>query len=134
MPTYEYHCNNCGRDLSLFYKTYKDYDDAVKSCPNCGSIELTRLISRVAFKKPSRDYTQMSSNEMLSVMESGDSRAMGEMFHQINPGGEMGAEYGEVTERLLSGEKPESIERDLSAGQVADSSASLPATPAPGGE
>ena len=56
MPVYDYRCNQCGRRVALFYKTYKDYDEATHTCPNCGSTDLTRLISRVAIARQSRNY------------------------------------------------------------------------------
>jgi len=124
MPSYDYRCNSCGRKINLFYKSYKDYDAATAAgthtCPHCGSRQLTRLISRVAIPKPGRDYKQMSSNEMLSVMEGGDSREVGEMFHEL--GADQGIDdpaFGEITERLRGGDSPEAIERDLG---VSDSS------------
>jgi putative FmdB family regulatory protein len=114
MPSYDYRCKQCGREFSLFYKTYKDYDVAVRICPHCGSAELSRVITRVAVQRPSRDFSQMSSNDMLSVLESGDSRQVGEMFRQV--GGDapdLGPEFHEATERLSKGESMESVERDL---------------------
>ncbi|MBC7810145.1 MAG: zinc ribbon domain-containing protein [Burkholderiales bacterium] len=119
MPTYDYRCNNCGHPVTLFYKTYKDYDAATPTCTNCGSTELTRVIRRVAIQKPGRDFSRMSSNEMLSVMDSGNPQEMGRMMQQVTEsaggeaGGDMGADYHEVTERLLNGEKPDKIEQDL---------------------
>lgn len=114
MPVYEYRCNACGRKAALFYKTYKDYDAAVHRCPHCDSTDLTRLISRVAVPKAGRNYANMSSDEMLSVLESGDSREVGHMMHQL------GADQGlddpamqEVSERLIKGEDPDHIEADL---------------------
>lgn len=117
MPSYEYRCNNCGRPATYTYKTYKAFDEAQRACPHCGSADLTRLISRVAIGKPSRNFANMSSTEMLSVMEGGDSREMGEMFRQVGdtvPGG-MDSQFNDVTERLLKGDKPERIEGDLQA-------------------
>ncbi len=116
MPSYDFRCQHCGRRLTLFYKTYNAYDAATHTCPHCGSTDLTRLISRVAVAKPSRNYADMSSDEMLHVMESGSPREMGELFKQVGesvPGGD--TEYHQVAERLLSGEKPDSIESDLRA-------------------
>jgi putative FmdB family regulatory protein len=114
MPSYDYRCKNCGNKFTLNYKTYEDYDAAERTCPKCGSAELTRLISRVAIQRPSRDFSSMSPDQMLSVLESGDSRQVGEMFQQV--GGSdpsLGAEYHEATQRLLQGESMESVERDL---------------------
>lgn len=113
MPYYDYRCQNCGQDATLFYKTYADYDAAQKLCPNCGSAHMTRLITRVAVTKPGRDFTRMTSGEMLSVMESGDSRQVGEMFRQVGGGVDVPPVYQETTERLLKGESMEKVERDL---------------------
>jgi putative FmdB family regulatory protein len=125
MPSYDYRCKQCGRSFTLFYKTYKEYDEAVRACPHCGSTDLTRLISRVGIQRPSRDFSKMSSDEMLSVLESGDSRQVGEMFKQVSgeTGEDLGADFHEATDRLLKGESMEKIERDLSAGDSATSSA-----------
>lgn len=128
MPAYDYRCNACGRKFGLFYKSYKDYDAATAAnahtCPNCGSHDLTRLISRVAIARPGRDYAQMSANEMLSVMEGGDNRELGQMMHQLgqdevvnNPA------FGAVTERLGQGDAPASSASDQGGGAGASSAA-----------
>jgi putative FmdB family regulatory protein len=118
MPVYDYRCNVCGRKTAFFYKTYKDYDAALEKhtqvCPNCGSTELTRLISRVAIAKPGRNYANMSSEEMLSVMEGGDSRELGQMMHQLGQDEAVSdPAFGEVTKRLMKGDDPGRIEADL---------------------
>ncbi len=82
MPTYEYRCNQCGRQVALFYKTYKDYDAAVPTCPDCGSGDLTRVITRVSVQTGTRSYQGMSSGEMLSVLEGGDAGEVRELFRQ----------------------------------------------------
>lgn len=114
MPVYDYRCNQCGRRVQLFYKTYKDYDAATHTCPHCASTNLTRLISRVAIARPSKNYANMESGEMLNVLEGGDPREVGEMMRQLGQDEEgLGDTYHEVTNRLLKGEDPEKIERDL---------------------
>ena len=120
MPVYEYRCNACGRKAALFYKTYKDYDAATanhtQTCPHCGSPDLKRLISRVAIQRPSRDFSKMSSDEMLSVMETGDSRELGRMMQQVGQDEAVNdPAFGEITERLMKGDDPERIESDLGA-------------------
>lgn len=122
MPAYDYRCNSCKRRVSIFYKTYKDYDAASATghiCPNCGSTDLTRLISRVAVQRPSRNYANMSSDEMLSVLEGGDTREVGQMMHQLGQDeGLNDPVMQEVAGRLMKGEDPERIERDLEAQGV----------------
>jgi putative FmdB family regulatory protein len=115
MPSYDYRCEACGRAVTLFYKTYRDYDAATHTCPHCGSTQLTRLIRRVTLGKTAEhNYASMSSGEMLSVLEGGDSREVGQLFQQVGAGVPAAdQEYHEVTDRLLKGDKPQTIEADL---------------------
>jgi len=85
MPVYEYRCKTCAKPSTFLYKSVADYDAARASllCKNCGSADLTRLISRIAIAKPGKNYAAMSSNEMLSVFEGGDSREVGRMIHEV---------------------------------------------------
>ena len=91
MPEYDFRCEACAHRFRLRYKTYAQYDAAIPRCPACDSAALQRLISRVAWSKANRDYRAMSSQEMLSVLESGEGAAVDEMFRQVdggpNPGG-----------------------------------------------
>ena len=122
MPVYDYRCNQCKRKASLFYKTYKDYDQATHTCPHCGSTNLTRLISRVAIARPGRDFTNMSSDQMLNVLEGGDGREVGEMMHQLGQDEAVNDPmFQEVSQRLMRGEDPESVGADLeSSGALGD--------------
>ncbi len=114
MPVYDYRCKACGNRFALFYKTYADYDKAAPTCAECGGAALDRLITGVALPKPARDFTKMSSGEMLSVFESGDSRQVGEMFEQVGGADpHLGKEYHDATQKLLKGESMDKVERDL---------------------
>ncbi|HVU11664.1 MAG TPA: FmdB family zinc ribbon protein [Phototrophicaceae bacterium] len=128
MPVYEYRCNGCGRKAALFYKSYKDYDQAnakhLHTCPHCGSRDLTRLISRVAIQKGDHNYAAMSSDQMLSVLNGGDSREVGRMMHELGQDQAVGdPAFGEITDRLMKGEDPARIESDLSGTASAASAA-----------
>lgn len=114
MPSYDYQCKDCGERFNLFYKTYAAYDAAEKACPHCSSVALSRIINRVNVAAPSRDYGKMSSGEMLSVLESGDSRQVGEMFNQIGGADpRLGKDFHDTTKKLLDGESKDKVERDL---------------------
>lgn len=127
MPAYDYRCENCGQRFELFFKSYADYDEATPHCPHCDSVEVKRTINRVAFKQPTRDYSSMSSGEMLSVLESGDSQAVGEMFQQVGAGDPaLGKDYHDTTERLLKGDSVQEVERDLQKGDGTKSTGSKP--------
>ena len=125
MPSYDYRCNNCGRSFVLFYKSFKDYDPAANPpSPPSQSVDVARRIRRVAIQKPGRDMSQLSSNEMLNVFNTGDSKEIGKMFKQVSDtaGGDLGSTYNEATSRLLKGESMDSVERDLSSRESAASS------------
>ena len=56
----------------------------------------------------------MSSDEMLSVLEGGDSREVGTMMQQLGQDEAVSdPAFGEITERLMKGDDPERIEADL---------------------
>lgn len=129
MHQYDYRCKECGQRFTLTYSSYADYDAATPQCTTCGSTRLSRLIQQVAIQRPAHDYTRMSSGEMLNVLDSGDSRQVGEMFQQI--GGtspELGVPYHEATQRLLQGEKMEKVERDLRAQESSSGGAATGGT------
>ena len=114
MPAYDFRCKACRTSFTLSYKSVHDYDIAEKHCPNCNSVELARVIKRINVQSPSRDFGRMTSAEMLSVFESGDSRQVGQMFdHVAGTSPELGMQFQETTKRLLGGESMESVERSL---------------------
>lgn len=118
MPAYEYRCNNCQRVTPFFYKTVAAYEtgQAAQRCPHCGGADLTRVIHKVNVAKPSKNYAGMSSNEMLSVFENGDPREVGRMIHEV--GGDHALNdpaMADAAKRLMKGDDPAKIERDLTA-------------------
>ena len=43
MPLYDYHCTACGHDFETLVR-----QDAVPVCPQCGSAQLQKCVSRIA--------------------------------------------------------------------------------------
>ncbi len=126
MPTYDYSCNHCGRAFALFYKSYKDYDAAVPACPHCQATDVSRKIKGVTIASPSRNLANLTSGDMLSVLDSGDSKEVGKLFQQVgeSAGADMGQTYQEATQRLLKGESIPSVEKSLeSKAKSGDSTA-----------
>ncbi len=115
MPSYDFRCNSCGRRFALFYKSYKDYEAATPACPHCHSLQVARRITRVAIARPSLNLANLSSDEMLSVLDGGNPREIGTLFQQVgeSAGVDMDETYRDATRRLLKGESLESVERDL---------------------
>lgn len=131
MPAYEFRCNACGRKVTLTYKTYADYDAAIPACPRCESTDLTRLISRVRFKRAS-SVSRLMSGDMgpddpgaLDAIDDADPRMLGRMLREMRDetGEDPGPEFDEIVTRLEHGEDPETIEASLP-----DPPADLPST------
>lgn len=119
MPSYDYKCNDCQSRFNLFFKTYADYDTQEKRCPACESLNITRTIHKINVQASSRDYGKLSSGEMLSVLETGDSRQVGEMFEQIGAGNpQLGKQYHDATQKLLDGESKDKVEQALKADET----------------
>ncbi len=118
MPVYEFRCNDCGRKVTLTYKTYAEYDAATPTCPRCHSTNLTRLISRVAIRR-SPIARLMSDNtdddSVFDDFDDSDPRAMGRLLREMSEemGEDMGPEFEEVVGRLEHGDSPEEIEASL---------------------
>lgn len=114
MPYYDYRCQSCGRRLSLFYKTYRDYDQAVHTCPHCQSTELTRLISRVVIgKSDEARVDNLTEEEVLANIDEDDPRSIGRFMRKMGRemGEDLGDEFNEVVDRLEKGQSPEEIEK-----------------------
>jgi len=47
MPIYEYKCQNCGHS---FEQLQKVTDEPLRTCPECGKKQLTKLISNTSFQ------------------------------------------------------------------------------------
>lgn len=116
MHSYDFRCNACQQRFTLHYKSYADYDTASPVCPECGSADLSRIITEVAIKRPKaqRDYRDMSGGELNAAIHSPDSRQVGEVFHQMADNEpDVTPEFQEVTKRLLKGESMDRIEREV---------------------
>ncbi|MCB9457944.1 MAG: zinc ribbon domain-containing protein [Anaerolineaceae bacterium] len=116
MPEYDYRCKSCRSEFTLFYKTYADFDAAAPVCPHCGSVEMSRLIRRVTIARPGRDLSKLSAQQMMSVLDGGDSREIGQLFDQVGQTAgveNMSETYRETTDKLLSGESVEKVEKGL---------------------
>jgi len=133
MPLYEFRCNDCGRKVTLFYKTYAEYDQATHTCPRCHSTRLTRLISRVAIRRSplARLMSDDSADDsVFDDLDENDPRTMGRLLREMSEemGEDMGPEFEEVVQRLERGEDPEEIEASLP--DLGDDASPAPSTPA----
>lgn len=84
MPSYDFRCGDCAHEFTQHYKRIRDYQQATPRCPQCDGIRLERLIHRVNVAgAKAHDFANMSSQQMLSVLESGDERAVKTLYEQV---------------------------------------------------
>jgi putative FmdB family regulatory protein len=125
MPVYEYRCGNCLQRVGIF-QTYAEYGKKKVACPNCGSKKLTRLISRVRVAKSEESRLEaMSDPANFGDLDENDPKSMAKLMKKMGSemGEDLGPEFGEVVDRLESGEDPDSIEQsmpDLGGGGADD--------------
>jgi putative FmdB family regulatory protein len=114
MPIYEYRCQDCGRKLSVFWRSR----DQVKtpSCRRCGSTNMHRLISRVRIIRSEESrMDDMADDAMLADIDENDPRSLGRWMRKMSQemGEELGPEFDEIVGRLEAGEDPEEIEKSM---------------------
>ena len=115
MPVYDYRCGNCQQHVGIF-QTYAEYGKKKLHCPNCGSADLARLISRVRVAK-SEDarLESLSDPSSFGDLDENDPKSMAKFMRKMGSemGEDLGPEFGEVVNRLESGEDPEAIEQSM---------------------
>ncbi len=114
MPLYPYRCLKCKRRFDVFL-SYAEYGQKTIRCPHCASDQVQRKITRVrvARSEESRldDFSGMAEMEGLED----DPRALGKVMRKMSHemGEDLGPEFGEVVNRLESGQSPEDIEKAM---------------------
>ena len=115
MPRYDYRCQSCGK-RSVIFQTYAEYGRKKVKCPNCGSLELQRLIGRVRIARSEESrLDQLSDPSDWGDVDENDPRSMARMMRKMGSelGEDMPGEFDEVVDRLEAGEDPEAIEESM---------------------
>lgn len=121
MPIYEYRCQDCGRKVSIFWRSLSAVDEKNALCERCGSRRLTRLVSRVRVMRgaESSDLDTGGGDDALldemAGLDENDPRALGRFMRKMaqESGEDLGPEFDEVVTRLERGEDPEQIEKSM---------------------
>jgi putative FmdB family regulatory protein len=116
MPIYEYHCADCGRKVSLLWRTYADAESREAVCPRCNGKNLSRLISRVAFARSEDSrLDDLADPSSLGGLDESDPKSLARFMRKMasESGEELGPEFDEVVGRLEAGEDPEAIEESM---------------------
>lgn len=116
MPIYEYRCNDCGRRVTLFWRSFSEIEETPPRCSFCGREHLTRLVSRVAVVRSEESrLDDLADPSSLSGLDENDPKSMARWMRKMSQemGEDLGPEFGEVVDRLESGQSPEDIEEAL---------------------
>jgi putative FmdB family regulatory protein len=114
MPIYEYRCQDCGRKLSVFWRSRADVKPP--TCRRCGSEDMLRLISRVRFARSEESHLEdMADDAMLADLDENDPRSIGRWMRKMSQemGEDLGPEFDEIVGRLEAGQDPEEIEKSM---------------------
>ncbi len=116
MPIYEYRCQNCGRRVSIFWRTFSEAEKGTATCPYCQSDHLTRLVSRVRVVRSEESRLEdLSDLSGLPDLDENDPKSLGRWMRKMGEeiGEDLGPEFDEVVGRLEAGESPEEIEKSM---------------------
>lgn len=118
VPIYEYRCSECKKKVSVFFRSMSSVDHESAHCPNCGSVGLVRLMSRIRVLRGSSKSAidgDDFGDDTLDGLDENDPRSMGRVMRQMaeESGEEMPGEFDEVVGRLEKGESPEAIEKSM---------------------
>jgi len=125
MPIYEYRCNKCHRRVSIFWRKFSDAETGIPQCPHCQGRDLVRLVSRVRVMRSEESrLDDLADPSSLSGLDENDPKSIARWMRKMGQetGEDLGPEFGEVVDRLESGQSPEDIESampDLAGGEVA---------------
>jgi len=115
MPVYEYRCQNCQQKVGVRL-SFAEYGKVTPKCPLCGSAQLKRAISRVRIAKSEDARLEaMSDPSSFGDLDENDPQSVARFMRKMGSemGEDLGPEFGEVVDRLESGESPESIEGSM---------------------
>jgi putative FmdB family regulatory protein len=108
MPIYEYRCHACRRRVSLYFRTVSSV--AAPACPECGSRDLTKLISRFAVMKSEESRLEdLADPSSLGDLDENDPKSIARWARKMGEqmGEDLGPEYDEMVDRLEAGEMPD---------------------------
>jgi putative FmdB family regulatory protein len=116
LPIYEYRCNDCGRRVTLFWRSFSEVEESSPHCSFCGGEHLTRLVSRVAVVRSEESrLDDLADPSSLAGLDENDPKSMGRWMRKMSRemGEDLGTEFDEVIDRLESGQSPEDIEESM---------------------
>ncbi len=125
MPIYEYDCPDCRRRVNLFFRSFRQAEQAAAQqatggsrCPYCQGTQLHRRVSRVALLRSEESrLDDFADDSLLGGLEAEDPHAMAGMMRKMEQelGEPLDPEMNEVIGRMEAGESMEAIEAAMPA-------------------
>ncbi len=126
VPIYEYRCHNCRRRVSLFFRSFGAISEPV--CPECGSANLTKLVSRVSVMKSEDSRLEdLADPSSLAGLDENDPKSIARWARKMGDqlGEDLGPEYSEMIDRMEAGEMPDEDAMGGMPGEGPDGGPSL---------
>ena len=103
MPLYEYRCNKCSKRFTFLVGMVADNTEP--KCPDCGSVDLTKLISRVQRLRGDEETLERMA-ESVDQMDLEDPRAVRQFGQRVarEMASETGEDMGEEFEAMMEEE------------------------------
>ena len=114
MPIYEYYCQTCRKEISIWFGSIAQAAAQAAICADCGGASLTRLISNVAVAR-SGAAAQPSGGQAPSAggVQGESPQALAQAMRAAGAGRDLGKDFREVAGRLEKGESASSVEASL---------------------
>jgi putative FmdB family regulatory protein len=118
MPIYEFACQGCRKKVSIFQRSMTTAVAA--KCPECGSTDLSRLISKFSFHRSMPDFDDMSGlDDMMDGLDENDPKSVARWARRMGEtmGEDLPPDFDEEIRRMEAGEMPDD---DLGGGDDFD--------------
>jgi putative FmdB family regulatory protein len=114
MPVYEFACNACGANVSVFVRSMSS--PVSSACERCGSQDLRRLVSKFAFTRSSFGGDLDALDQLGDV---DDPRAMANWARKMQDqlGDDLGSDFNDMVGQM---ERGQSFDAGADAGGLDD--------------
>ena len=123
MPIYDYRCGACRRRSSLYYQTFASAERAQPRCEHCGSEDVSRMVSRIAFLKSEDSRMEdLADPSALGDVDENDPRSIARWARKMGEqmGEDLGDDFKEMVDQMEAGEMPDEGDGSMGGEGVDD--------------
>lgn len=107
MPIYEYRCAACGRTSNHFFRSLSVVTEP--ACPECGSAQMARLISRTVQLKPEGErIAELDTSRIIGELDGADAGSFERWARRTGSelDSALGSNFRELAEKAAAGQDP----------------------------